>query len=83
MNHAVYKNIKKIRELKNLTRDHVADELKMSTSGYGKIERGEVDLTVSKLEKIAEVLDVSIEFIFRFDVSLFFENRTNRKKDLF
>ncbi|OCB71891.1 transcriptional regulator [Flavobacterium piscis] len=83
MNPAVYKNIKKIRELKNLTRDHVADELKMSTSGYGKIERGEVDLTVSKLEKIAEVLDVSIEFIFRFDVSLFFENKTNRRKDLF
>jgi transcriptional regulator with XRE-family HTH domain len=83
MNPAVYKNIKKIRELKNLTRDYVADELKMSTSGYGKIERGEVDLTVSKLEKIAEVLDVSIEFIFRFDVSLFFENRTNRRKDLF
>ncbi|MFG4002183.1 helix-turn-helix transcriptional regulator [Flavobacterium aquidurense] len=82
MNPAVYKNIKKIRELKNLTRDHVADELKMSTSGYGKIERGEVDLTVSKLEKIAEVLDVSIEFIFRFDVSLFFENKTNRKRDL-
>ncbi|KQW99247.1 helix-turn-helix transcriptional regulator [Flavobacterium sp. Root420] len=83
MNPAVYKNIKKIRELKNLTRDYVADELKMSTSGYGKIERGEVDLTVSKLEKIADVLDVSIEFIFRFDVSLFFENRTNRRKDLF
>lgn len=82
MNPTVYKNIKKIRELKNLTRDHVADELKMSTSGYGKIERGEVDLTVSKLEKIAEVLDVSIEFIFRFDVSLFFENKTNRKRDL-
>jgi transcriptional regulator with XRE-family HTH domain len=55
----------------------------MSTSGYGKIERGEVDLTVSKLEKIAEVFDVSIEFIFRFDVSLFFESRTNRRKDLF
>jgi transcriptional regulator with XRE-family HTH domain len=83
MNPAVYKNIKKIRELKNLTRDHVADELKMSTSGYGKIERGEVDLTVSKLEKIAEVLDVSIEFIFRFDVSLFFENKTNNKRDHF
>jgi transcriptional regulator with XRE-family HTH domain len=83
MNPAVYKNIKKIRELKNLTRDYVADELKMSTSGYGKIERGEVDLTVSKLEKIAEVLDVSIEFIFRFDVSIFFENTTNRRKDLF
>lgn len=80
----VYKNIKRIRELKNLTREYVADELKMSTSGYGKIERGEVDLTVSKLKKIAEVLDVSIEFIFRFDVTIFFEDkRTTRGKNTF
>jgi len=70
----VYLNIRKIRELKNLTREHVAEELKMSMSGYGKIERGEVDLTVSKLIEIAKVLDVSIEFIFRFDVSIFFND---------
>lgn len=79
----VYINIRKIRELKNLTREYVADELKMSTSGYGKIERGEVDLTISKLNKIAEVLDVSIEFIFKFDVSHFFEERRNVKKKPF
>lgn len=74
MDPIVYKNIKKIRELKNLTREYVADELKMSTSGYGKIERGEVDITISKLVKIAKVLDVSIEFIFKFDVSTFFKH---------
>lgn len=68
----VYKNIRKIRELKNLTREYVAEELKMSMSGYGKIERGEVDLTVTKLIDIAKVLGVSIEFIFKFDISLFF-----------
>lgn len=74
MNYAVYKNIRKIRELKNLTREYVADELKMSTSGYGKIERGDVDLSVSKLIEISKVLDVSIEFIFKFDVSIFFND---------
>ena len=67
----VYLNIRKIRELKNLTREYVAEELNMSMSGYGKIERGEVDLTVSKLIEIAKVLDVSTEFIFKFDVSVF------------
>ena len=70
----VYINIRKIRELKNLTREYVAEELKMSMSGYGKIERGEVDLTVSKLMEIAKVLDVSIEFIFKFDISVFFSD---------
>jgi transcriptional regulator with XRE-family HTH domain len=71
-NSKVYLNIRKIRELKNLTREYVAEELKMSMSGYGKIERGEVDLTVSKLIEIAKVLGVSTEFIFKFDVSVFF-----------
>lgn len=70
----VYLNIRKIRELKNLTREFVAGELKMSMSGYGKIERGEVDLTVSKLIEIAAILDVSIEFIIKFDVSIFFND---------
>ncbi|WP_281224913.1 helix-turn-helix transcriptional regulator [Flavobacterium aquiphilum] len=83
MKPAVYKNIKKIRELKNLTREYVADELEMSTSGYGKIERGEVDLTVSKLIKIAKVLNVSIEFIFKFDVQILFEETYNIKGNNF
>ncbi|AWG22181.1 hypothetical protein FFWV33_11990 [Flavobacterium faecale] len=68
----VYINIRKIRELKNLTREHVAADLNMSMSGYGKIERGDVDLTVSKLIEIAKVLGVSPEFILKFDVSMFF-----------
>ena len=81
MDSLVYKNIKKIRELKNLTREYVADEVKMSTSGYGKIERGEVDLTVSKLVKIAKALDVTVEFIFKFNVSKFFtDNKSTELK---
>jgi len=74
MKYSVYYNIRKIRELKNLTREFVAAELKMSTSGYGKIERGDVDLTVSKLIEISNVLKVSTEFIFKFDVSIFFND---------
>lgn len=68
----VYINVRKIRELKNLTREYVAGEVEMSMSGYSKIERGEVDLTVSKLIKIAKVLDVSVEFILKFDTTIFF-----------
>lgn len=70
----VYLNIRKIRELKSLTREYVAEEIKMSMSGYGKIERGEVDLTLSKLIKISKVLDVSIEFILKFDTTIFFND---------
>jgi transcriptional regulator with XRE-family HTH domain len=74
MTQKVFQNIKKIRELKNLTREFVAGELGMSTSGYGKIERGEVDLNVSKLFEIAKILDVPVSFIFKFDVDTLFND---------
>lgn len=39
MNKSIAKNIKTIHEMKGLTRDFVAGEMEMSTSGFGKIER--------------------------------------------
>jgi transcriptional regulator with XRE-family HTH domain len=55
--------------MNDLTRDFVAGELQMSTSGYGKIERGEIDLTLSKLSKISDIFGVSITDLIYFDVS--------------
>ncbi len=74
MNKNISGNIRIIREMKNLTRDFVAAEMDMSTSGYGKIERGEIDLTISKIARIASILGVSISDLLFFDVSLFFKN---------
>jgi transcriptional regulator with XRE-family HTH domain len=65
-------NIKKFRELKNMTRDEIAERLEMSLSGYSKLERGDVELTVSKLYKIAEVLEVEVSQILNFDASKIF-----------
>lgn len=72
MNKTIAKNIKIIREMKDLTRDFVAGEMEMSTSGYGKIERGEIDLTISKISRIAGILGISVTDLLFFDVSLFF-----------
>ena len=47
----------------------VARELDMSLSGYSKIERDEVDLTISKVEKIAQVLGVDISQILNIDAT--------------
>jgi len=83
MNIKAYENIRKIREMRDLTRDYVAGELKMSTSGYGKIERGEIDLTLSKLSKICVIFGVSITDLLHFDVSTFFKQtaeQVNSKK---
>lgn len=68
----ITENIKKFRELKNFTREVMADKLEMSVSGYSKLERGDVELTISKLYKIAEVLEVNVSQILNFDASKIF-----------
>jgi transcriptional regulator with XRE-family HTH domain len=60
-------NIKKLRELRNYTQEYMAGGLEMSTNGYGKIERDEVEITLTKLEKIAALLEVSVNQILQFD----------------
>lgn len=47
-------------------------KLEMSLSGYSKLERGDVELTITKLYKIAEILEVDISQIFNFDASKIF-----------
>jgi len=74
MNKNISKNIRTIREMKHLTRKFVAYEMEMSISGYGKIERGEIDLTVSKLTKIAAIFGVSLNDLLFLDISFFFNN---------
>jgi transcriptional regulator with XRE-family HTH domain len=71
-------NIKKYREIKNLTRESVAAEMDMSVSGYSKIERNEVDLTVSKVKKIAEVLGVDVSQILNYDATQIFNVSGNQ-----
>jgi transcriptional regulator with XRE-family HTH domain len=53
-------NIKKFRELKDITREQMAADLDLSVSGYAKLERGEIELTLNRLADIASVLDIEI-----------------------
>ena len=75
----IYNNIKKFRELKSVTRESMAHELGLSLSGYSKLERGEVDITISKIYKIAEVLKISVEQILNFDASQIFNVSNNQQ----
>jgi transcriptional regulator with XRE-family HTH domain len=47
------KVVKNLRHEKGFSQEAMAYEIGMSPSGYGKIERGETDLTISKIDKIA------------------------------
>ncbi len=59
-----------LRLEKNLTQEQMSEKLHLSTSAYCKIEYGETDLTLTRLNKIAEVLDIStLELFNRIDKS--------------
>jgi len=73
----IISNIKKFRELKNITREQIADELELSASGYSKIERGEIELSVTRLMQIANVLDIEVSKIMNFDVKTIFNISNN------
>lgn len=59
--------IKQIRELKNFSQEYVAGKLNLSTRAYSKIETGETQLTINRLNEISEVLGVEPIEVLGFD----------------
>ena len=48
-----------LRMEKNLTQEQMGEKLNLSTSAYCKIEYGETDLTLTRLNKIADIFSTS------------------------
>jgi len=42
----------------------MADKLKMSVTGYGNIERGDTNVTLSRLGEIAKILGIELQELF-------------------
>ena len=55
--------LKKLREQKQLTQQQMADILEISKSAYIKYERGEREPRIAQIEKIADVLNVSLSYL--------------------
>lgn len=70
--------IKKLRELKDLTQEYMAQELGLNQSAYSKIESGASDVSYSKLEKIATVLGLKLEDILSFNEQMVFNVMNNQ-----
>jgi transcriptional regulator with XRE-family HTH domain len=66
--------IKKLRELKNYTQEFMAKKLGLSTRAYSKIETGETQLTINRLNEISSILAVSPMGILDFDDKQVFNN---------
>jgi len=69
--------IKKIRELRNFTQDYMATQLEMTQAGYSRIERDEVDISFSKLEKIAKIFNINLLELIGFNEKNVFNNNFN------
>lgn len=63
MDNAVGLKIKKTREEKGITQEFIAQCLEITQSNYGRLEKDDSRLTVPKLVKIAEVLEVSVSYL--------------------
>lgn len=70
--------IKKLRELKNLTQMHMAQQLGVTQSAYSKIELGESEVTYKRLERISEVLEMKPEEVISFNESMVFNVMNNQ-----
>jgi transcriptional regulator with XRE-family HTH domain len=64
--------IRKIRELRNLTQDYMAQKLGVSQSNYARMESNEVSIPEKRLSQIADILQTTADAIRKFDDSLIF-----------
>lgn len=66
--------IRQIRELKNVTQEYIAKELDISTRAYSKIENGETQLTINRLNEISAVLKIDPMEVLGFDEKQMFSH---------
>ena len=72
------KKIKMLRELRNLTQEHMAGVLGVTQSAYSRMEIGETEITYSKLARIATEIGMKPEDIISFSESMVFNVMNNQ-----
>lgn len=60
------KNVKKVRTLKGITQQHLADILEIEISQISRLERGLLNTSIINIKNIAEVLEIEIADLFKF-----------------
>jgi transcriptional regulator with XRE-family HTH domain len=72
------KKIRMLRELRNLTQEHMAGVLGVTQSAYSRMEIGETEITYSKLARIATEIGMKPEDIISFSESMVFNVMNNQ-----
>lgn len=58
------RKLRDLRLAKGYSQEGFADAAKLDRAGYGRIERGEVDLRLSTLERLAKALRIPVSDLF-------------------
>lgn len=66
--------LKQLRELKNYTQEYMAQQLGLSIRAYSKIETGETQLTINRLNEISSILGIDPIEALGFDHQNIFNN---------
>ena len=59
----MYKNIKTLRNLKNLNQKQIAEILNVSQTTYSRYENGKLDIPSKSLIKLAKFYNVSVDYL--------------------
>jgi len=69
----LHQNIRALRDSKGWNQNTMAKLLEMSPKAYARLEQGKTDIQLSRLEQIAEVLEVEITKLFDLDKTTTFK----------
>jgi transcriptional regulator with XRE-family HTH domain len=70
----LHEKINFLRNLKGWSREQMAEKLNMSANGYAKIERGETNIKLSRIEEIAKILNIKEQDLFNFNENILFSS---------
>jgi transcriptional regulator with XRE-family HTH domain len=71
---AIGDKIKKLREIRGFSQEYMAERMGISQAGYSKMERETTDLTLTRLEQIANVLEINPMDLIAMDEKIVFNN---------
>lgn len=66
--------MKKVRELRNYSQEYVAEKLGISQVSYSRVESGTTKLDFKRFQAIAQVLEVDVTLLLKFDEKFIFNN---------
>ncbi len=68
--------IRKVRELKDYTQQYMADQLSISQKTYSNIENGVTKVDLTRVVKIAELLEISLIQLLSFNQDILFKSNS-------